>query len=126
MLHYLLRNRAYVGERIYNRRSYKAYRRGEKAKLTNPNDAWIVKEQAHDPIVDRDLFERVQARFKSKVTTIGRTFHRPYLLTGIARCTHCGYRMIGQPSRATATDTSLTPARVICGSENPSVEASTF
>ena len=28
MIHYLLRNRAYVGERIYNRRCDKAYRRG--------------------------------------------------------------------------------------------------
>jgi len=26
-------------------------------------------------------------------------FHRPYLLTGIARGANCGYRMIGQPSQ---------------------------
>jgi hypothetical protein len=98
MIHYLLRNRAYVGERIYNRRSFKAYRRGERANLANPKDAWVVKENAHDPIIDTDLFERVQATRKSKVITIGRTFHRPYLLTGLARCANCGYRMIGQPS----------------------------
>ena len=98
MIHYLLRNRVYLGERIYNRRSYKAYRRGEKANLANPRDAWVVKENAHAPIIDRDLFDRVQAVRKAKVITIGRTFHRPYLLTGIARCANCGYRMIGQPS----------------------------
>jgi DNA invertase Pin-like site-specific DNA recombinase len=98
MVHYLLRNRAYLGERIYNRRSFKAYRRGEKASFSNPKDSWIVKENAHEPIVDRELFERVQAIRKTKIITIGRTFHRPYLLTGIARCANCGYRMIGQPS----------------------------
>jgi hypothetical protein len=27
---------------------------------------------------------------KSKIITMGRTFHRPYLLTGIARCANCG------------------------------------
>ena len=98
MVHYLLRNRAYIGERIYNRRSYKAYRRGEKASLANSKEAWVVKEGAHEPIIERDLFERVHAMMKTKVITIGRTFHRPYLLTGIVRCANCGYRMIGHPS----------------------------
>ncbi|PWU05835.1 MAG: hypothetical protein C5B51_13635 [Terriglobia bacterium] len=98
MVHYMLRNRAYIGARIYNRRSYKAYRRGEKAKLANAPEAWVVKEDAHEPIVDRGLFERVQAMLKSRVITMGRTFHRPYLLTGLARCANCGYRMIGHPS----------------------------
>lgn len=98
MVHYLLRNRAYLGERIYNRRSYKAYRRGEKASLFNPKETWIVTERAHEAIITPELFDRVQTVRQSKVVTIGRTFHRPYLLTGIARCANCGYRMIGQPS----------------------------
>jgi DNA invertase Pin-like site-specific DNA recombinase len=99
MVHYLLRNRAYLGERIYNKCSYKSYRRGEKSKLANPRDAWIVNAKAHEPIVDRDLFERVQTILKGKVVTMGRTFHRPYLLTGLMRCAHCGYRMIGHASK---------------------------
>ena len=98
VVHYLLRNRSYLGERIYNKRSYKAYRRGEKPNLANPKEAWVINQTAHKPIIDHDLFDRVQALMKSKIITIGRTFHRPYLLTGIARCANCGYRMIGQPS----------------------------
>ena len=98
MVHYLLRNRSYLGERIYNKRSYKAYRRGERVSMANPQEAWVIKENAHPPIIDRGLFERVQAVRRAKIITIGRTFHRPYLLTGLARCAHCGYRMIGQPS----------------------------
>src|SRR5579862_42101 len=97
-IHYLLRSRSYLGERIYNKRSYKAYRRGEKSNLANPKEAWVINQNAHKPIIDLDLFDRVQAIMKTKVITIGRTFHRPYLLTGIARCANCGYRMIGQPS----------------------------
>jgi DNA invertase Pin-like site-specific DNA recombinase len=95
---YLIRNRAYLGERIYNRRSYKAYRRGERVKLSNPADAWVIKKGAHDPIIDADLFERVQNRIKTRLVSLGRTVNRPYLLTGIARCAQCGYRMIGQPT----------------------------
>jgi len=97
MMHYLIRNRTYIGERIYNKRSYKSYRRGEKESLANPAEVWVVKANAHEPIVDRELFERVQALRKTKVITMGRTFHRPYLLTGIARCGNCGYRMVGHP-----------------------------
>lgn len=99
MIHYMLRNRAYIGERSYNKRSYKGYRRGEKASLTNPKENWVITANAHQPIVDSSLFERVQTIFKSKIVTIGRTFHRPYLLTGIVRCANCGYRMIGQTSK---------------------------
>ena len=64
MIHYLLRNRAYIGERIYNKRSYKAYRRGEKAGLANPKEAWVIKEQAHPAIIDRikELFEASRTR----------------------------------------------------------------
>jgi DNA invertase Pin-like site-specific DNA recombinase len=97
MVHYMLRNRAYLGERIYNRRSYKAYRRGERGQLANPHDAWVVKQHAHEPIIDSKLFERVQTRRVTRVITMGRTFQRPYLLTGIMRCARCGYRMIGTP-----------------------------
>jgi site-specific DNA recombinase len=98
MVHNLLRNRAYVGERIYNRRNDKAHRRGENTSLRNPREVWVVKENAHKALVDRELFERVQARLQTKVINIGRTFHRPYLLTGLARCARCGYRMTGRSS----------------------------
>ena len=97
MVRYMLRNRAYLGERIYNRRSYKSYRRGERSRMANPPEAWVVKENAHPPIVNPDLFASAQSRQKARAVTIGRTAHRPYLLTGIARCARCGYRMIGQP-----------------------------
>jgi site-specific DNA recombinase len=98
MVRYLLQNRAYLGERSYNKRSYKAFRRGEAGGMDNPKNDWVIKENAHPPIIERDLFERVQAARKTKIVSIGRTFHRPYLLTGIARCANCGYRMIGQPT----------------------------
>ncbi len=74
MIHYLLRNRAYVGERIYNRRSYKAYRRGEKASLANPKEAWVVKENAHAAIIARDLFDRVQAIRKQRSSPLAGPF----------------------------------------------------
>jgi DNA invertase Pin-like site-specific DNA recombinase len=99
ILHYILRNCAYLGERIYNKRSYKGYRRGEKGSLFNPKDQWIVKEQAHKPLIDLELFDRVQSKAKVRATHPRGTYHRPYLLTGLAVCQNCGYKLIGWPKK---------------------------
>lgn len=101
MRHYILRNRAYLGERIYNKRSYRGYRRGEKGSLLNAADQVILKEAAHEPLIDRELFHRVHAILKTRFTSIrtnGNTYQKTaYLLTGLAFCEHCGYRMTGYP-----------------------------
>jgi DNA invertase Pin-like site-specific DNA recombinase len=98
-LHYLLRNRTYLGERTYNKRSYKGYRRGDKGSLFNPRDQWVVKEKAHEPIIDKELFDRVQSRFKARSSKPRGTYHKPYLLSGLAVCANCGYKMQGMPRK---------------------------
>jgi DNA invertase Pin-like site-specific DNA recombinase len=96
-LHHLLRNRSYLGERIYNKRSYKAYRRGEKCSLYNPQSAWIIKSDSHEPIVDRELFDQAQERLPKWKTRIGGAHRKRYLLAGFATCKRCGYRLVGTP-----------------------------
>jgi len=95
MVHYMLRNRSYLGERIYNKRSYKGYRRGDKGSMFNAKDQWIIKENAHEGIVERELFEKVQARLPTRGISQGRSYHSPHLLTGLIVCNHCGYRFTG-------------------------------
>lgn len=70
----LLSNRFYLGE-LYYRRD------GIEPNLT-----------AHEPIIDRDLFERVQ---RTKGTLRGRTSKSPHLLARleVLRCGSCGGRM---------------------------------
>src|SRR5262249_7127847 len=76
-------------------------RRGEKGSLYNSREQWVVKERAHESIVDRNLFDRVQAKAKARYAVIrtgGNPYQKkPYLLTGLAYCAHCGYRMTGYP-----------------------------
>jgi DNA invertase Pin-like site-specific DNA recombinase len=99
----MLRNRAYIGTRIYNKTSYKGYRRGERGSLLNSPSEWITKENAHPTIVERDLFESVQAKIsirtegegKTRGIGRGRPYGSPYLLSGLARCGKCDYAMTG-------------------------------
>jgi hypothetical protein len=56
----LLRNEAYIGNLVYNRSSKTL---GSK-KAQNPKDLWIRCEGCVEPIIDRDVFFRVQQRLE--------------------------------------------------------------
>lgn len=94
IVRHILRNRAYVGDRIYNRTNCKARRRGESAPFIKQGSEWIIKPGAHKPLISQELFDRVQARQRVHRFGVGRTYGRPYLLTGLGRC-HCGSNLVG-------------------------------
>ena len=56
----VLTNEKYVGNNVYNRISFKL----KKARVTNPPDMWIKKEQAFEPIVDPALFYMARGIFR--------------------------------------------------------------
>ena len=94
-VHAILRNRVYVGERVYNRTNCKSWRRGEGGPFRKSSSEWIVKENAHEPIIRRDTFDRIQVTFRQRTFGSGRSHGRSYLLTSLARCGHCGYGLTG-------------------------------
>jgi DNA invertase Pin-like site-specific DNA recombinase len=106
-VHKLLTNRVYVGDFVWNqehRGSYHALVRGEiqpqnkrvdKPRPTPPEE-WIIVENTHPPLIDRELFERVQAKLASRQTrTTPTAGGGDWLLSGLLVCGHCGYRMQG-------------------------------
>jgi len=80
-----LRNRAYLGERIYNRT-----RRTDRKTIRqkNPADDIIITPGAHEPIISQGLFDQVQAILDSKRPKAGmqKPASRDYLLSGILWC----------------------------------------
>src|SRR5712692_8360542 len=96
IVRFLLRNRAYLGERIYNKRSYKGYRRGEKGDLFNPMSEWVSAKEAHEAIISLELFDRAQVRLGTWRTRVGGAQRRPYMLSGLCVCGRCGYKLVGQ------------------------------
>jgi len=91
----ILDNRAYVGDRVWLKRR-KAGQDG--TRVTNPEAEQIIVENAHEPLVDRALFER-RRELASK-----RAFHRrgskekhvEYLLSRLIRCDRCGSNFAGR------------------------------
>ena len=112
----ILRNEAYVGTFTWGKRQMGKYHNvvgdrvekrigGGNKVVHNQRDDWIVKENAFEPLIDRETFDRVQAKLVSRKIQKGSRGRRSsakrnrggeYVLTGLLRCGHCGAAMYGQ------------------------------
>jgi len=90
----ILRNPVYVGTRVYNKHDWRSFRKGEGRRIRDPKD-WVVTENAHEPLVDKELFERVQKRLGPQTWGRGRPWGRPWLLSGLLYCAQCQHRFNG-------------------------------
>ena len=91
-INHMLRNEAYVGTIVWNR-----YSKVSGARQRKSDDEIIRVPDCHPPLVDKDVFEVVQALLTSRrpsVTHSRRVYSR-YLLSGLAHCAQCGSPAIG-------------------------------
>ena len=85
----ILTNRMYIGDLVQNRRSKVNYK-VKKIIKNNTND-YIVVENTHAAIIDKELFYEVQARIPKNV---GRNEKKEnHLLDGLLYCGDCGHRI---------------------------------
>jgi hypothetical protein len=88
-------NESYLGRRVWNQtRRNKRVRKG--TKVPKPREEWIVTENAHEAIIEKELWDAVQERsgriripFKEGKGAYN-TAHSVYLLTGLLKCDECG------------------------------------
>jgi DNA invertase Pin-like site-specific DNA recombinase len=129
-----LENPVYIGHSVFGRVSQGKFCRvlgGEarpvaglaKTKQGNPKkqvnaEGLIVNEGAHEGIIDRALWDRVQEKLKARRRE-GR-FPRSvgYVLAGIVRCGHCGKRMHGATGRYKHRPGRREYRRYVCASYN--------
>jgi site-specific DNA recombinase len=106
----MLSNRRYVGDWTWGvhpqgkRHRYtgslRQSARGERRPRQNAPDAWIVLPGAHEPLIDRETFERVQARLRDNQKRTGKKRAAGnFALGGLLVCGHCGSRMVGATQR---------------------------
>jgi DNA invertase Pin-like site-specific DNA recombinase len=62
VVHDILQNEKYIGNNIYNRRSFKL----KLKRITNPPEAWVRKDGAFEPIVRPDIFFTAQGIIKQR------------------------------------------------------------
>jgi site-specific DNA recombinase len=101
---FMLKNRVYIGDIVYNKRSKKerSYKQPEmigKSKSDiyigadyNTEDKWVVVENAHDGIIEKETFDNVQAIIETKSKRKG-IRNNISLFAGIAICEKCGSGM---------------------------------
>jgi len=80
----ILRNRTYVGDRVWNRH-------GKDKTLNDPKD-WITVRDTHEPLVSREVFEAYAESAGSRTFHLRRTpkKHVKYLLSRLTVCERCG------------------------------------
>lgn len=83
----MLRNEVYIGNMVQGRMRKASYKSKKCNKL--PRDQWIVVENTHEPIIDKETFEKVGMLIQSRNHTRCRTYD--FLLKGLIYCHECGY-----------------------------------
>jgi DNA invertase Pin-like site-specific DNA recombinase len=101
---FMLKNQVYVGDIVYNKRSKNArpYKNPESLGKTdedvyigndyNSKIDWIVTPNAHEAIIEREIFDKVQAIIETKGIRTG-IRNNISLLAGLAKCGKCGTGM---------------------------------
>jgi hypothetical protein len=81
----MLKNRDYIGDLVQGYTECTKIRGGKK--LTEKEN-WIITENHHDPIIDQELFDKVQARFSDKKAPWKKK--DKHVLVGRVKCGCCG------------------------------------
>lgn len=85
----------YIGKVMYNRRPLRTVIENGERRTTRPTvslDECIVSEGKHPPIIDSDVWEKVQARIKN-APRVPSNKELSNVLAGLLRCSSCGYTM---------------------------------
>lgn len=83
----MLNNETYIGNLTQGRRRTINYK--IKKEIRVPKEQWIVKENTHEPIIDKQMFEIVQATYKKNKNLQKKS--KDYLLRGFLFCEECGH-----------------------------------
>jgi site-specific DNA recombinase len=92
---HMLTNEIYLGNMVQGRYGSISYK--TKQNKPRPKDQWIRVEHTHEPIIDRELWDRVQVLISEKTKPF--TTGSVGLFAKKVRCMNCGYTMRSGKSR---------------------------
>jgi site-specific DNA recombinase len=100
----IIKNEAYIGNIVWGQVKH-VKRNGKYKKVKQPRSKWTIKENAHDPLVSRELFEAANRAHSGRWRpshNISKGLSNP--LAGILKCEVCGYSMLYQPKPTRPND----------------------
>lgn len=96
----MVRNKHYIGKVVYNARpTVTVVENGERKtrRLKAPDEETIIAEGKHPAIIDRDIWDRAQEKAKNAPRLRGDK-ELANVLSGLLRCSCCGYIMDRRPN----------------------------
>lgn len=85
----MLQNETYIGNMVQGRTVKVSYK--SKKCLKQDRDNWVIVEGTHEPLIDKETFQKVRMLVNSRKHTRSRTYD--FLLKGLIFCHECGYPM---------------------------------
>ena len=85
----ILRNEVYIGHMVQNKTGTVSYKNHKQ--VSKPESEWIKVENTHEPLIDKETFQKVRMLVNSRRHTRSRTYD--FLLKGLIFCHECGYPM---------------------------------
>ncbi len=111
----ILRSEAYIGNMVQSKCGTVSYKNHKL--VQKPREEWIRAEGTHEPIIERDLWERVQALDAKKHSPRRPKNGEASIFTGLLYCADCGFKMPNRHERGTHKDGSAyNYSSFICGS----------
>jgi site-specific DNA recombinase len=95
----IIKNEVYMGHIIWGKFRY-VKQNGKYIRKKMPKERWYVKENAHEPIVSKELWEAANNAYSSRYrphTVENKSLANP--LAGLLKCEVCGYTMWYQPRK---------------------------
>lgn len=86
----LLRDERYIG--TYVGGTYKQLEVGKQTKVRKPESEWVKIPNSHSPIVEKEMFDKVQELFPKK--TVAKKKTHAYPLRGKVYCGECRHRLV--------------------------------
>lgn len=91
----MLINEIYIGNMVQGKYGSVSYK--TKQNKPRPKEQWFIVEGTHEPIIDKELWNKVQNLIKQKSKPFGTG--KIGLFSKKARCVNCGYNMMSSKNR---------------------------
>lgn len=99
----ILQNRLYTGDMVQNRRTRLSYK--YRKIICNSKDKWIIVENTHCPIIDKDTFNKVQDLLLKQGQRNDKK--ELFLLDGLLKCADCGHNIGIRARRSNGKSTTV-------------------